>query len=63
MDYGNVNRQAARLIAAYDPHSNFTAELSVDNERVRENNAPAVLVGVTGGDNPALGPILNEASV
>jgi iron complex outermembrane receptor protein len=58
VDYGNVNRQAARLIAAYDPHSNFTAELAVDAERVRENNAPAVLVGVTGGDNPSLGPIV-----
>ena len=58
IDYGNQNRQAARLIAVYDPHSKFTAELSVDSERVRENNAPAVLVGVTGETNPSLGPIV-----
>src|SRR6266404_2320501 len=57
IDYGNENRQAVRLIATYDPHNNFTADFSVDGERVRENNAPAVLVGVTGGNNPALGPI------
>jgi iron complex outermembrane receptor protein len=58
IDYGNENRQAARLLAEYDPHSNFTAELSVDSERVRENNAPSVLAGVSGGNNPALGPIV-----
>jgi iron complex outermembrane receptor protein len=58
IDYGNQNRQAARLLATYDTHSHFTASFAVDTERVRENNAPAVLVGVTGGDNPALGPIV-----
>jgi iron complex outermembrane receptor protein len=58
IDYGNENRQAARLAAKYDPRSNWTADIAVDTERVRENNAPAVLVGVTGGNNPALGPIV-----
>jgi len=58
IDYGNENRQAARLVATYDAHSDITASFSVDTERVRENNAPAVLVGVTGGNNPALGPIV-----
>lgn len=58
IDYGNEDRQAVRLMAAFDPHSDFTALLSMDGERVRENNAPAVLVGVTGGNNPALGPIV-----
>jgi iron complex outermembrane receptor protein len=58
VDYGNENRQAARLTAIYDPRSNWTADIALDTERVRENNAPAVLVGVTGGNNPAMGPIV-----
>ena len=58
IDYGNQNRQAARLIALFTPSERFTATLSVDTTRVRENNAPSVLVGVTGADNPALGPIV-----
>ncbi len=55
IDYGNENRQAARLVALYDPHTNFTAGLSADFGRVRENNAPAILQGVT--DTPANGPV------
>jgi iron complex outermembrane recepter protein len=58
IDYGNENRQAARLIALFTPWSDLTATLAVDTSRVRENNAPSVLVGVTGGNNPALGPIV-----
>jgi iron complex outermembrane receptor protein len=58
IDYGNVNRQSARLLATLTPSSAFTAMFSLDAGRVRENNAPSVLVGVTGGDNPALGPIV-----
>jgi iron complex outermembrane recepter protein len=46
--YGNEDRQAARFIALYDPRTDFTAELSADYGRVRENNAPAILRGVTG---------------
>lgn len=56
IDYGNENRQAVRLVAAYDPHSNFTADFSADYGRVRENNAPAVLRGVTG--TLANGPVV-----
>src|SRR5262249_33878603 len=56
IDYGNENRQAARLVALYDAHTNFTAELSADYGRVRENNAPAILRGVT--DTLANGPVV-----
>jgi len=58
IDYGNVNRQSARLLATLTPTPTFSATLAVDTARVRENNAPSVLVGVTGGDNPAQGPIV-----
>jgi iron complex outermembrane recepter protein len=47
IDYGNEDRQAARLVALFDPHGIFTANFSVDYGRVRENNAPAVLRGIT----------------
>jgi iron complex outermembrane recepter protein len=56
IDFGNENRQAARLVALYDPHTNFTAELSADYGKVRENNAPAILRGVTG--TLANGPVV-----
>ena len=55
IDYGNEDRQAARLLALYDPHTSFTAEFSADYGRVRENNAPAILRGVT--DTLANGPV------
>src|SRR5262249_51359799 len=56
IDYGDENRQAARLVALYDPRTNFTAELSADYAKVRENNAPAILRGVT--DTLANGPVV-----
>ena len=56
VDYGNENRQAARLVAAYDPGSVFRATLSADYSRIHENNAPAVLRGITG--TLANGPIV-----
>ena len=58
IDYGNQNRQAARMVALLTPSDQFTATLTADMQRVRENNAPSVLVGVTGANNPALGPIV-----
>lgn len=56
IDYGNEDRQAARLVALYDPRTDFTAELSADYAKVRENNAPAILRGVT--DTLANGPVV-----
>jgi iron complex outermembrane receptor protein len=35
IDYGNEDRQAARLVALYDPHTSLTAEFSADYGRVR----------------------------
>ena len=56
IDYGNENRQALRFDARYDAQGMFTAAWSVDAGRVRENNAPAVLRGVT--DTLANGPVV-----
>ena len=56
IDYGNENRQAVRLVAVFDPHTSITANFSADYGRVRENNAPAVLRGVTG--TLANGPVV-----
>jgi iron complex outermembrane recepter protein len=56
-DLGNENRQAARADILWQPSAQFTVNLATDYSRVRENNAPAVLVGVTGVTSPADGPI------
>jgi iron complex outermembrane receptor protein len=55
VDFGNENRQAMRLLGRWDAGDRFTADFSLDAARVRENNAPAVLRGVT--DTLANGPV------
>jgi iron complex outermembrane recepter protein len=47
-DLGNENRQAVRLVLAHKFSDVFSATLSGDIGRVRENNAPSRLVGITG---------------
>ena len=54
---GNEDRQAARAEFLWKPIDLLDATLASDYSRVRENNAPAVLVGVTGKSSPADGPI------
>ena len=55
---GNEDRQAFRADFLWEPASALKVSLSTDYSRVRENNAPAVLVGVTGTTSPADGPIV-----
>ncbi len=54
---GNEDRQAARAEFLWKPLDLLDVMLATDYSRVRENNAPAVLVGVTGKTSPADGPI------
>jgi iron complex outermembrane receptor protein len=54
---GNEDRQAVRTDILWKPNSDLDVSFSSDYSRVRENNAPAVLVGVTGTTSPADGPI------
>jgi iron complex outermembrane receptor protein len=55
---GNEDRQAVRADILWKPLAQFDVNLAADYSRVRENNAPAVLVGVTGAKSPADGPIV-----
>ena len=55
---GNEDRQAARAELLWKPLELLDVSFSSDYSRVRENNAPAVLVGVTGRTSPADGPIV-----
>lgn len=55
---GNENRQAVRGTLLWEASDALKVSLEADYSRVRENNAPAVLVGVTGTASPADGPIV-----
>lgn len=55
---GNESRQAARAELLWKPAESFAVNFSGDFSHVNENNAPAVLVGVTGATSPANGPIV-----
>jgi len=57
-DLGNENRQAFRADLLWEATPALKVSLAGDYSRVRENNAPAVLVGVTGATSPADGPIV-----
>jgi iron complex outermembrane recepter protein len=46
-DLGNENRQAARIVLTHEFSDAFSANLSADYSRVRENNAADRLVGIT----------------
>jgi iron complex outermembrane receptor protein len=54
---GNEDRQAVRADVLWTPSASLEVSLASDYSRIRENNAPAVLVGVTGATSPADGPI------
>lgn len=55
-DLGNENRSAVRGTLLWEATPQFTVTLTGDFARIRENNAASVLRGVTGEDDPALGP-------
>jgi iron complex outermembrane receptor protein len=55
---GNEDRQAVRADLLWKPGERVDVSLAADYSRIRENNAPAVLVGVTGTQSPADGPIV-----
>ena len=55
---GNEDRQAVRGTLLWEASDALKVSLEADYSRVRENNAPAVLVGVTGTASPADGPIV-----
>ena len=44
---GNVNRNTGRALIVWEPTSRFSAELSVDGARIREQNAASRLVGIS----------------
>jgi iron complex outermembrane receptor protein len=55
---GNEDRQALRVDLLWKPLSQLDVAVASDYSHVNENNAPAVLVGVTGTTSPANGPIV-----
>ena len=46
-DLGNVNRDSARATVLFEPSNTFSARLTVDGTRIREQNAASKLVGIT----------------